>query len=128
MYAFLVGYVVLSTAVPVLVHHQLHGVTSTVHVLLSFFLGLNAIVCLWEQCLLFAIDRIESQYAKYKETFKGRSMDVALQVHTITAGHPHPTTTHRSPPALPHHPICQFFTLPVTSANILDKNLWAEVR
>mmetsp|Transcript_36604 Transcript_36604/g.82059 ORF Transcript_36604/g.82059 Transcript_36604/m.82059 type:complete len:239 (+) Transcript_36604:140-856(+) len=99
MYLFLVIYVVLTTGLPAAWHSQRHGVISATQVALAFFLGLNAIVCVWEMCLFFQIDLIERKHATYSEKFKGKALKIAYQ----------------------------FFTLGVGLSNVFTSELWAEV-
>lgn len=80
-----------------LLFHQVNGV----QVSLAFFLGLNAIVCLWEISLFLQIDLIERKHRLYtKQVSAGAS---ALSVAT------------------------RFFTLPVHTGNVFSSQLWAEV-
>jgi len=72
-----------------------------VQVSLAFFLGLNAIVCLWEISLFKQTDLVERKHRLYmKQVNAGAS---ALSVAT------------------------QFFTLPVHAGNVFSSQLWAEV-
>jgi hypothetical protein len=48
VFQFLVGYVLLTTLGPAWYHNEVHGSYNVYQVVLSFFLGMNAIVCLWE--------------------------------------------------------------------------------
>jgi hypothetical protein len=45
--------------VPVYVHHAVHGVVNGWHVALSFFLAINALICIWEISLGVQISQIE---------------------------------------------------------------------
>ena len=99
MYVFLVAYVALSTGVPVWWHWNAHGVVSTIQISLAFFLGLNAIVCIWEMCLFFEINLIETKHKIYSDQYKGRALDIALK----------------------------FFCFDVNLGNVLTSKLWAEV-
>jgi hypothetical protein len=49
-------------AAAVLLHRAVHGVVNSFHVLLSVFLAINLLVCIWEVCLLLRIDAIEERY------------------------------------------------------------------
>lgn len=80
-------------------HHKRHGVFNLTQASLTFFLGLNAIVCIWEICLFLQIDLIEKKHASYKAEFKGRAIDIAIK----------------------------FFMLDVYPANVFSSKLWAEV-
>lgn len=99
MWLFLVIYVLVSTGVPAYWHWKRHGAVNTKQVSLSFFLGLNAIVCLWEMCLYFEIALIAKKHKIYVEQFKGRAIQSALD----------------------------FFVLDVNPGNIMSTKLWAEV-
>lgn len=67
--------VVLGTALPIALHHQVHGVVNVHHVGLAFFLWLNTIIALWELCLFFRIDRIEADYERFQAQYAGRPLD-----------------------------------------------------
>jgi hypothetical protein len=99
MWFFLVMYVVLSTSGPVYWHWKTHSVVNPTQVALVFFLGLNAIVCLWEMCLCKEIVLIEKKHRVYAEKYKGRATQLALD----------------------------FFFLDVNFSNLFSSKLWAEV-
>jgi hypothetical protein len=67
--------VVLGTGAPIYLHHVEHGVTNPHQMGLAFFLWLNAIIAFWEICLFFEIDRIEKQFARFREEYAGRELD-----------------------------------------------------
>lgn len=67
--------VVLGTALPIALHHQVHGVVNVHQVGLAFFLWLNTIIALWEMCLFFRIDRIEADHARFVTEYAGRPLD-----------------------------------------------------
>jgi uncharacterized protein YqgC (DUF456 family) len=46
----------------VLMHFAVRGVVNVFQVLLSIFLAINVMICVWEMCLLFRIDAIEERY------------------------------------------------------------------
>lgn len=67
--------ITLGTAVPVYLHHDVHGIWNPTQIGVAFFLWLNAIIALWEICLFLRIDLIEQQYADFRERYKGRELD-----------------------------------------------------
>jgi hypothetical protein len=46
----------------VLLHRAVRGVVNPFHVVLSVFLAINLLICIWEMCLLLRIDEIEERY------------------------------------------------------------------
>jgi hypothetical protein len=99
MWLFLVAYVLATTGVPIWWHHKVHGVVSPVQACLAFFLGLNAIVCLWEISLFFEIELIAKKNKVYEKQAKGRALSFALD----------------------------FFFLDVNLGNVFTSKLWCEV-
>src|SRR5262249_52422245 len=96
----IVGFaIVLGTAVPVALHHQVHGVWSVHQAALAFFLWLNAIIALWEICLYLRIDLIEEQHRDFIERYKGRELDRVID----------------------------FFMLKVPPSRLLSPSVWAEL-
>ena len=75
VYQVVVAVVVLGTVAPVLLHHEAHGVWNAHQMGLAFFLWLNFIIALWEICLFLRIDRIEADYARFREEYVGRPLD-----------------------------------------------------
>lgn len=75
IYQVVVAAVVVGTVVPVVLHHQVHGVWNVHQMGLAFFLWLNTIIALWEICLFLRIDRIEADYARFKVQYAGRPLD-----------------------------------------------------
>ncbi|HEX4338412.1 MAG TPA: hypothetical protein VH062_21045 [Polyangiaceae bacterium] len=67
--------IVLGTAVPIYLHHDVHGVANVHQAALAFFLWLNAIIALWEICLFLRIDLIEEQHARFTAEYRGRELD-----------------------------------------------------
>ncbi|KAJ1459254.1 hypothetical protein M885DRAFT_479532 [Pelagophyceae sp. CCMP2097] len=47
-----------------LIHYSKHGVVNSWQVFLSFFAGLNTLICFWELALAYRIDLIQSDFAK----------------------------------------------------------------
>ena len=92
-------WVIVTTGLPVYWHYQTHGVINPYQVGLSFFLGLNLIVCCWEMVLYYKIDLIERKCKFYFDHYPGRAMDIAVDV----------------------------FNMDVNLRNVLDPELWAEV-
>jgi hypothetical protein len=99
MWLFLVVYVVGTTALPMWWHHSVHGVVNPVQASLAFFLGLNAIVCLWEISLFYEITTIAKKNKAYERKAKGRALSFALD----------------------------FFFLDVNLGNVFTSKLWCEV-
>jgi hypothetical protein len=75
VYQVVVLAVVLGTVVPVVLHHQVHGVVNVHHAALAFFLWLNTIIAFWEICLFLRIDRIEADFARFEKDYVGRPLD-----------------------------------------------------
>jgi hypothetical protein len=67
--------VVAGTALPIALHHAVHGVVSPHQIGIAFFLWLNTIIALWEICLFLRIDLIEKQYERFRREYAGRELD-----------------------------------------------------
>lgn len=52
----------------VLLHRWVRGVVNPFHVILSVFLSINLLICIWEMCLLWRIDEIEQRYRARSQT------------------------------------------------------------
>ncbi len=87
------------TAVPVVLHHQVHGVFNVHEAVLAFFLWLNAIIALWEICLFLRIELIEEQHARFVKEYKGRELDRVID----------------------------FFQTKVPVAKVISPSVWAEL-
>jgi hypothetical protein len=87
------------TALPIALHHQAHGRIDVDQAALAFFLWLNFIIALWELCLLFRIEHIEKQHARFIVDYKGRELDR----------------------------VKDFFMLPVPLGKIFSPTVWAEL-
>ncbi len=75
IYQVVVFTVVAGTLAPIALHHQTHGGWNVHQMALAFFLWLNFIIALWEICLFLRIDRIETDYARFKGEYVGRPLD-----------------------------------------------------
>jgi hypothetical protein len=74
VYQVVFAAVVLGTALPIALHHSVHGVVSPHQIALAFFLWLNTIIALWEICLFLRIGLIEEQHARFVTEYKGREL------------------------------------------------------
>lgn len=75
IYQVVVVAVVLGTLVPVVLHHEIHGVWNVHQMAMAFFLWLNTIIALWEICLFLRIDLIEQDHARFVKEYAGRPLD-----------------------------------------------------
>lgn len=75
IYQVVILAVVAGVALPVGLHHAIHGVVSPHQIAIAFFLWLNTIIALWEICLFLRIDLIEKQYAQFRVDYAGRELD-----------------------------------------------------
>lgn len=91
--------VVAGTALPIVLHHQAHGVLNPHQIALAFFLWLNTIIAFWEICLFLRIGLIEEQFARFAATYKGRELDR----------------------------VKDFFTSKLTFAQVFSPSTWAEI-
>ncbi len=94
-----VGFVVIGTAVPVVLHAQRYGRLDIGHLLLTLFLWVNVLVTLWEMCLILQIKRIKEQYAAFVPAYRGRELSRLLD----------------------------FFTAPIRWSDVPRPRRWAEV-
>lgn len=99
VYHVVLAAVVVGTAVPVVLHQQVHGTYNVHQIGLAFFLWLNAIIALWEICLYLRIDLIEAQFARFAREYRGRELDR----------------------------VKDFFGGRITAAQILSPTTWAEI-
>ena len=67
VFHFVVGYVVLSTLAPVLLHNNLHGHFNIYQILLAFFCSLNILISCWEISLGLQITFIKKEYLRLKD-------------------------------------------------------------
>ncbi len=74
VYQTLVGFVVLTTALPIYLHFAKHQVVSPLQCLLAFFLPLNSLICLWEISLGLNIDHINKHYKQLMEKYEKNRM------------------------------------------------------
>jgi hypothetical protein len=91
--------VVGGTALPIVMHHRVHGVFNFNQAALAFFTWLNAIIALWEICLFLRIDLIEEQHRRFAADYRGRELDRARD----------------------------FFVTPVPPSRLFSPSLWAEL-
>lgn len=75
VYQIVLVAILAGTAVPVVLHHQVHGSFDVNQIGMAFFLWLNFIIALWEICLCLRIDHIEAQHARFIAEYKGRELD-----------------------------------------------------
>jgi len=87
------------TAVPIWLHHRVHGIISPHQAGLAFFVWLNAIIALWEICLFLRIDLIEQQHRRFIAEYRGRELDRTKE----------------------------FFAMRVPLNRLLSPTLWAEI-
>jgi hypothetical protein len=66
--------IVSGTALPIALHHALHGGWNLHQMALAYFLWLNAIIAFWEICLFLRIGAIETDYRRFKEEYRGREL------------------------------------------------------
>jgi hypothetical protein len=75
--------ITLGTVVPIVLHHQVHGIWSAHQAALAFFLWLNAIIALWEICLYLRIDLVEAQHRDFIERYRGRELDRVIDFFSV---------------------------------------------
>lgn len=75
VYQVVVLAVVLGTVLPIVLHHDVHGVLNVHQMAMAFFLWLNTIITFWEICLFLRIDRIEADYERFRAEYVGRPLD-----------------------------------------------------
>jgi hypothetical protein len=91
--------VLAGTALPVALHHHVHGVWNVHQIGLAFFLWLNTIIAFWEICLFLRIDLITKQYERFAVEYKGRELDR----------------------------VKDFFNAPIAFSAIFSPTVWAEL-
>lgn len=75
---FLVLYVVLTTSLPVYLHIQQHDKFNALQCCLSFFIGLNTLICLWEISLGLFISHIKNDSALLKKEYGDNRMGAVM--------------------------------------------------
>uniref|UniRef100_A0A6B2LGB4 EXPERA domain-containing protein n=1 Tax=Arcella intermedia TaxID=1963864 RepID=A0A6B2LGB4_9EUKA len=80
VYQIAVGWVVFGTLFSIYLHYTTHGIWNTPSMLLSFFLWLNGLICLWEVCLFFKIQHIYQIYLKWKKQYGGREYQAVKEL------------------------------------------------
>jgi len=86
--AFLILYVLIGTALPIYLHVEQHGRLNIVQAILSFFLSLNILICLWEISLGLNITLIKKDFESLKKKYKhdnwGAVVDLFLEPLTFS--------------------------------------------
>ena len=80
-------------------HYQVLGNFNANYLLVMFFLSLNMLICLWEQCLLARIDHIARRNGEYQKRFPGDK----------------------------NRPVLNFLFSKVTFGNVLSPTFWSDV-
>ena len=94
------GFVFTAGAVaPPYLHYIEHGAFSLTYFILSFFLVINLVICLWEMCLFFRIDHIIQRHAGFSQE----------------------TPEERIKPTI------ELFTAKITPRNIVSPTFWSDV-
>lgn len=86
VYQVLILYVLGSTGYPVYLHYQQHHVINTLHVLMTFFLTLNSLICLWEISLGLNITYIKSTYQKLLKKYGNNRLDAVVDFFFTEVG------------------------------------------
>jgi len=77
IFAFLILWVLSTTLIPVHYHVEAHGF-NVYQALMSFFLGMNFIVCLWEIGLGLHINLIQKDHKRLQRKFKNDSSQACI--------------------------------------------------
>jgi hypothetical protein len=75
----IVAFVVVGTAVPVVLHSQRYGVLSIGQLLLALFLWINVLVTFLEISLYLQIKLIKEHYTDFVPTYRGREFDRLIE-------------------------------------------------
>lgn len=88
VYQFLVLFVVVSTALPTILYYNYHSVISAAHVNLSFYLSLNALICVWEIALGIHITKILDDNKQMNKKYGKNRMSavIDLMMHKLSLG------------------------------------------
>lgn len=78
VYHVLIAYVLASTGLCVHLHLKEHNILSVLQACLSFFLCLNALICLWEISLGINIDFIKKESDRLKKKYKGDKLKACM--------------------------------------------------
>jgi hypothetical protein len=78
---FLVAFVLVTFALPAIIHARIHGskALTAPFLALAFFLPLNMLICLWEIGLGLHIEFITKEYARLKEKYGKQPFDAVIQ-------------------------------------------------
>ena len=85
VYLFLILWVLISTGVPIYYHTEKWGF-NWLQACMSFFLGLNFLICLWEVCLGYHITTIHKEYTSLSRKYKKNPFEAIMKLfmHDIT--------------------------------------------
>ena len=85
VYLFLILWVLVSTGVPIYYHTEKWGF-NWLQACMSFFLGLNFLICLWEVCLGYHITTIHKEYTSLSRKYKKNPFEAIMKLfmHDIT--------------------------------------------
>mmetsp|Transcript_935 Transcript_935/g.1625 ORF Transcript_935/g.1625 Transcript_935/m.1625 type:complete len:295 (-) Transcript_935:245-1129(-) len=86
VYQFVTAFVVLGTAIPALLHFNLHGQFNTNQVACAFFCNLNILINLWEIALGWHISYIHKQFLELKERYKGNEFAAVTEFFLMPMG------------------------------------------
>ncbi|MCY4046169.1 MAG: hypothetical protein OXE99_13990 [Cellvibrionales bacterium] len=78
--------ITLLTVVSIAIHYLINGTTNLLFILLSLFLSINLLICLWEICLYLRRDYIEKRhdYFKKRREITGRDPGVDILLAPVT--------------------------------------------
>lgn len=83
VYQLILLFIVVLSAIPIALHHHVHGVLDLDQIAISFFLVVNLVIALWEMCLFFRIDQIEREHARFVVEYKGRELDRVIDFMNV---------------------------------------------
>jgi hypothetical protein len=89
VYAYLVGWVLLGTGVPIWLHMVQHtSGFNLVQALMTFFSWLNVLICLWEIALFLYIKEIKEEFKQLEAKYGEKRFDAAIDFFNtdLTAG------------------------------------------
>ena len=85
---FLVAWVLVTTLGPAYWHQQTHGSYNALHIIISFFLGMNFLVCIWEIGLGINIDHIKSEHTRLTRKVKFHITTGTMRMKSKPEPHP----------------------------------------
>lgn len=78
VYQFLILFVLVTTIYPTVTYYRLHYTLSAIHIALTFYLGLNSLICTWEIALGLYITKIAADYQQLLKKYEKKRLNAVV--------------------------------------------------